>query len=1727
MLTDGVPDPEFGLQVKLTGTTFDFNVDSDVIKSVTSGDSVASIKTSEIIAKSTISSDLSFTESGATAGYGFANAINGTVKGSGFNGANAQGIFDVPITGEIKIYSNTKATFDYGPGATADNTAAASSQSSVTIEGTNVFEFLLPGGTGATLGNIKVTSTPQILAISLNGKLLDANAELFELTFENNSNFNEFADGDVVQNAGEANEVKIDGTPDAVNNKITVDGGDWLTTAETTNQNRDQLWSSFATGTPLNGSYVVANGFDGDLNTVVSTTNDFALNLGLNPITGTTVSIYGQPNASLQEVLINGISVGNIPASTTGWVDFNVPGGAETITAIQINTGSNTSFSAIKVDSDTLVDEGLGGANVLKKEYNYSNKLTLNSSKDLSELNGKAVYMTNGLTPVSRTGYTLNTGAIENVSVSAPSGLDWTEGDGSKSFTDVDITAWLTSKNITSVAGFRMELYTGTRGSEIRSFNINGTDLKGSGLTASSTGSYYSTATPANWFSGSGSVVQNLNGESQFTFDAQPITGTVTVTVTSTNGYIYLIDGSGIEYPLLEPGAEETVLTFADPCPDLRYFKPEDQVQPTLETYSDFLDKEANSSNPKTNAFDGKSSTEYKAKTNGTITLNYTFKGVTSIKIRCRKAGFSNANTLTVSGTGISNKNITGSNLGNLVTLTTTSTTVSNISIATSSISGLGTGIAELQINGETLIDGSSSSFVQIIDTDVTNRKMAVDGGNWRGSDGTTAGNAGFGWNQDEIWSNNFDANTETTSAFDGKTSTQAGASSGTATFTTSIPNVKNIAVQIRRDSASSPRDTNVTINNTTTTLIPAANNNEIFALDLPSAEFTLTSLTFVDAPTVSVSVIEVNGQRLVDDGVAGNPGNTGSTTVELETNGGIGTVIKVDGNDAYITNTGDDLSRWIADDNAAGTDFYIAPQTPITESQTTAYGVVAQVNGQINVTGIQKNEPEFEPITSRNGVINFPAEFIGTGNPPDTDLPNGVSITATVQAENIVSDDEQDSNTLLPQALNPDGSVGPITASTETTITSANTANIDGLTASDKLMMVDSTGAKATYTLETSTISSVTTINSYADQATGITNPENAFDDNATTTAFVTTNGVDGVFNFNPPISGALSMGVRKSSRYSYTITHSGGNTTQWAAPYSNNTTGDRRLESVGTFTDITSISCPQSSGYSNEIDRIVIDGSSVVSQTFKELTFTGTLADNKDLKFFKSDDGVQSISASSVDPSLSDPYVPGQDWASYAVTANIGADKMFDGDVDTYGLFINGSAVWEAPEVIPAKTEVLMKWGSSTSAAGAKINDMPAGIGIGAGVYSSDPASLNYNATFAAAINSVGGLKKLQSTYTPGSQSQYVYWIQIDGKTLLSPSLVSSASVVSTGFANNQNTMTVDGGEWYADPNNGGDGSGNAGDSSYYQPAKEWSDYGTAVSASNGWDDWSNVFNKLDPSVAGGGGSGIATTSSEVIIWTPPANARPSGTNVTIWYTYTAAPGADQGLKVNGNLITTVNNNSTNSVDVAINGDLESVTLSGNTAKYLYGIIIDGKKLVNASEPGVASGETKVTFTPPSGTATFESAADEVLTVSGSNDRWISNDNRLGTDFYVKKDITRGLDADNPADVQIYQDIVDAFDAFPVKVNQRRTSIASSFYRLSSGEALSAAELQLLEETVTEAVNAQEPFALDGYYPLYYTTEKADAASETNSHHSHTIDGVEYYMPDGGTLYHGTYIS
>ena len=51
-------------------------------------------------------------------------------------------------------------------------------------------------------------------------------------------------------------------------------------------------------------------------------------------------------------------------------------------------------------------------------------------------------------------------------------------------------------------------------------------------------------------------------------------------------------------------------------------------------------------------------------------------------------------------------------------------------------------------------------------------------------------------------------------------------------------------------------------------------------------------------------------------------------------------------------------------------------------------------------------------------------------------------------------------------------------------------------------------------------------------------------------------------------------------------------------------------------------------------------------------------------------------------------------------------------------------------------------------------------------------------------------------------------------------------------------------------------------------------------------------------------------------------------------------------------------------------------------------------------------------------------------------------------------------------------------------------------------------------------------EPFSIQGHYPLYMAAHTASAAGGGTGSHTHTLNGQTYYMPNGGTIYHGDYV-
>lgn len=97
-------------------------------------------------------------------------------------------------------------------------------------------------------------------------------------------------------------------------------------------------------------------------------------------------------------------------------------------------------------------------------------------------------------------------------------------------------------------------------------------------------------------------------------------------------------------------------------------------------------------------------------------------------------------------------------------------------------------------------------------------------------------------------------------------------------------------------------------------------------------------------------------------------------------------------------------------------------------------------------------------------------------------------------------------------------------------------------------------------------------------------------------------------------------------------------------------------------------------------------------------------------------------------------------------------------------------------------------------------------------------------------------------------------------------------------------------------------------------------------------------------------------------------------------------------------------------------------------------------------------------------------------------------------------------------------------------IKEDNKYTSVSSTVTReeeqmIDVVRSVSA-NLSTLRTSLGLPATQEVPQAIDGYYPLYTSEAQSDAISTNGESHSHTFDGVTYYMPDEGTtLYHGNY--
>ena len=1069
--------------------------------------------------------------------------------------------------------------------------------------------------------------------------------------------------------------------------------------------------------------------------------------------------------------------------------------------------------------------------------------------------------------------------------------------------------------------------------------------------------------------------------------------------------------------------------------------------------------------------------------------------------------------------------------------------------------------VQAIRVGGVILEDSGYSAHV--VSTDLDNNKMVVDGGEWH----VPTGIVGQEYNWSDYVTSSIGtwypggANPSDTpdNAFDGNIATVCNPTdlSSIITFTPPVGIEYTSKVEVYFSGTAAAR------------IYKVNDGPEVLAyggwMEVANGSGTFEKLTLdgKGVEYVGFCAIKVDGIYLID-------GGKGESFVEYQTKGGQGNIISINTGDntLLVADTGNRDNRWIAENygegSATSTDFYIAPKNAVPIEQDYAWTKLQIVNNKAQVTGIQKTDPGFLPVPSKDYSIQFPSTF-ATGNPPDVDIPRGACIAAIVAAENSEGRSVKESNCYMPVDVNPEGAAGPITDSTPTQLTLASNANLGEFSPGDNLVMVDQDNNVSDYTMQTSEIENVeaaliegiaqdnmvaqigiaVTIDSQGEimgyinndqklEAAGVTGitgfwvgypGSNSSRFGSANTAGTQTFSLKGNWSgvgagdIRDKVGISRTVGERYySDNYSFETWWAGGSYPATGQPQggvaSTGMVEDDEIYGVIFDTPLTRSDATDDIDFrvltyldsnlatneeiANSVSAIGIydqNGDKVIlygrDDSKTELTFADP---NPDLRYFRPGDIVQA-----------DAFV--QDFTS-AITGPIDpaypGSKAFDGIVG--GTYTNGckpstgnTLVWDTSllDSVPYGKEVLLHVYCGRYDAGKdnllRVNDTFS-------FRETNDTTLDRVVPVDISVNGQPGpLNTVSWTYT-GSGSNYCYLkgIEVDGQLLLDGT-TSGAFVVSTDFDNNK--MIVDGGDWYV------------------TGSTKWSDY---LECAGGFYDGAPLFrpktNAFDGDITTLASS---QTQGDEFVFTPPTPINYT-TSVRVHTQYVGEFTLNRGTpsEVSG-----IGHNGTVEWKTVATGSGTLISLTGGgTANYTVwdAVEIDGVILTDPV------GENKVTYGPVTGTGIFQVAdqLNNTMTIQNSNDRWIDNRNRLGLDFYVRDNITV-LNADNPKHVAMQQAIADAFAAFPQKVNERRTAIASSFYRLMEGEALSAEEFGLLEETITGAVNASEPFALDGYYPLYYTSAKADAASSVGDHHVHNINGVNYYMPDGGTLYHGNYIA
>ena len=188
----------------------------------------------------------------------------------------------------------------------------------------------------------------------------------------------------------------------------------------------------------------------------------------------------------------------------------------------------------------------------------------------------------------------------------------------------------------------------------------------------------------------------------------------------------------------------DIVLTFADPCPDLQYFKVDDVVQGSAITYSETVTQYRPGQDPST-MFDGNEGTGCLNKTRADSARIF-FTGM-QLHLNLSIAQFdavvftdTDVNTTykveTTEETKVLTYSTNDGRTGKWLDFGPMSGTLVGVSLDNlASAVGTNVYITGIEVNGTVLIDSSTEPAKVVAPPDVANRKLTVDGGLWGTSD--------------------------------------------------------------------------------------------------------------------------------------------------------------------------------------------------------------------------------------------------------------------------------------------------------------------------------------------------------------------------------------------------------------------------------------------------------------------------------------------------------------------------------------------------------------------------------------------------------------------------------------------------------------------------------------------------------------------------------------------------------------------------------------------------------------------------------------------------------------------------------------------------------------------------------------------------------------------------------------------------------------------------------